>query len=117
MWEDTLKCKEYNLLIVLKDPAAYATKDPKNIPFTEYKDKLWHEIRSCIKPDTEEGNLFFQFVNQIKNLRAEKAKEIRKAKALSLQIYVEDDEFIVSLPGKQGIRRIKPNSESKKKKK
>jgi len=67
MWEKTLMCKEYQS-IVLKDPV-YATKNPvtaKNIPFIEHRDKLWHEIKSCIKSDTKEGELFFSLLIKLK---------------------------------------------------
>jgi hypothetical protein len=111
MWEDILMCDEYKY-IVLKDQV-YPTKDPvtaKKIPFIENRDKLWHEIKSCIKPDTKEAELYFQFITQIQNLRVEKAIQKRKAKALGLNINLEDEELIINLPGKQGSKRIKSKS-------
>ena len=71
---------------------------------------MWHEIKSCIKPDTKEGELYFEFITQIRKLRAENAIEKRKAKALGLKINLEDKELIVNLPGKQGTKRIRPKS-------
>ena len=116
MWIDTLMCNDYDS-IVLKDPVVLATKNPlkaKKIPFTEYRDKTWNEIKGSIKENTEEEDLFFQFVHGIKTLITQKAIDKRSADALRLQINSENEDLIFSFPGKRGTKRLKSKIESKK---
>jgi len=104
-WSKTLQSREYETFILRDKTESSDDIYRNNVSFTEYRDKIWFEIRGSIKEGSEEAAAFFQLCAKIREKKVKEATSKRHAKFLEHQIPIP------LLPGKQGSVRLKSKTE------